>query len=129
VALRKRLPLANLAIVEAPVAELLRECGEVEHYRAFRQMTEAYFASFEGGNVEAVAEMIDSYGGAGTFASWPQRARDYAVETTPVNILDWASAYGFPLSATLRAAINLPVFLFRDGASHPRRPTRQRASQ
>jgi hypothetical protein len=41
---------------------------------------------------EAIAGMIDFYGGAGTFASWPPRVRGYAIETTPVNILDWASA-------------------------------------
>jgi len=55
-------------------------------------MTDAYFAAFDGGNAEAIAAMIDFYGGAGTYASWPPRVRSYAVETTPVNILDWASA-------------------------------------
>jgi pimeloyl-ACP methyl ester carboxylesterase len=96
VALRKLVPLASLAIVEAPAAEILRERGEHQHYRAFREMTDAYFADFAGGNKEAIAAMIDFYGGAGTFASWPPRLRAYAVETTPVNILDWAGGYGFP---------------------------------
>ncbi len=62
--------------------------------------------------------MIDFYGGAGTFASWPPRVRGYAVETTPVNILDWASAFGFPLSAAILAAVDIPVFVARGGASH-----------
>jgi pimeloyl-ACP methyl ester carboxylesterase len=119
VALRKQVPLASLVIVEAPAAELLRECGEVEHYRAFRQMTDSYFARHEGGSPEAIAGMIDFYGGAGTFASWPQRVRSYAVETTPVNILDWASAYGFPLSAELLSTIDLPVLVIWGEASHP----------
>jgi pimeloyl-ACP methyl ester carboxylesterase len=118
VALRKRVPLVSLVIVEAPAAELLQGCGEVEHYRAFRQMTDAYFAGFASGNVEAIAGMIDFYGGAGTFASWPARVRRYAVETTPVNILDWASAFGFPLSPAILADIDLPVFVARGGASH-----------
>jgi pimeloyl-ACP methyl ester carboxylesterase len=112
-------PLASLAILEAPAAELLQGCGEVEHYRAFGQMTEAYFASFAGGNVEAIAGMIDFYGGAGTFASWPPRVRGYAVETTPVNILDWASAYGFSLSPASLGAIDIPVLVCRGGTSHP----------
>jgi len=119
VALRKRVALASLMVVEAPAAELLRHSGEAEHYRAFRQMTEAYFADFAGGNAEAVADMIDFYGGAGTFASWPPRVRDYAIAATPVNILDWASAYGFPLSAALLAAIDIPVLVVRGSASHP----------
>jgi len=118
VALRKRASLASLVVMEAPAAELLRDRGEVEHYRAFRQMTAGYFASFADGNPEAIADMVDFYGGAGRFASWPQRVRDYVVETTPVNILDWASAYGFPLSAAALAAIDIPVLVVRGGASH-----------
>lgn len=118
VALRNEVTLASLVIVEAPAAELLRERGEIEHYRAFQAMTDAYFADFARGNAVAIARMIDFYGGDGTFASWPQRVRDYAVETTPVNIRDWASAFGFPLSADALAAIDLPVCVIRGGASH-----------
>ena len=50
VALRKQVPLASLVIVEAPAAEILRDAREHQHYRAFRRMTESYFAAFEGGN-------------------------------------------------------------------------------
>lgn len=119
VALLNEVPLASLAIVETPATQLLRERQEDQHYRTFRQMTEAYFADFEGGNVEAIAAMIDFYGGAGTFASWPPRVRAYAIETTPVNILDWASGYGFPLSAALLATIKIPLLVVRGGASPP----------
>ena len=59
-------------------------------------MTADYFASFESGNAEAIATMIDFYGGEGTFASCPARVRSYAI----ANILDWASAYGFPACAS-----------------------------
>lgn len=119
VALRNQVPLASLTIAEAPAAELLRDRNEDAHYRAFRDMTEAYFAAFEGGNTEAIAAMVDFYGGAGTFASWPPRVRAYAVDTTHVNVLDWASAYGFPLSAAALAAIQIPVLVFHGGDSHP----------
>jgi pimeloyl-ACP methyl ester carboxylesterase len=119
VALRNRVSLASLVIVEAPAAEVLRDNGDERHYRAFRRMTEDYFAAFAGGDVEAIAAMIDFYGGAGTFASWPPRVRAYAMETTAVNILDWASAYGFPLSAAALAEVDIPVLVLRGGASHP----------
>jgi pimeloyl-ACP methyl ester carboxylesterase len=119
VALRNRVALASLAIVEAPAVELLRESSEHQHYRAFRQLSEAYFADFASGNKEAIASMIDFYGGAGTYASWPPRVRAYAVETTPVNILDWASAYQFALSETVLAAVKVPTLVLRGGASHP----------
>ena len=72
-----------------------------------------------GGNADAIATMIDFYGGAGTFASWPPRVRAYAAETTPVNILDWASAYGFPLPRASLAALKLPTLVLHGGISHP----------
>jgi pimeloyl-ACP methyl ester carboxylesterase len=119
VALRNQVPLASLAIVEAPALELLRERGEHQHYGAFRQMTDAYFAAFEAGDKEAIAAMIDFYGGAGTYASWPQRVRAYAMETTHVNIIDWACARGFPLTPAALAGIRTPTLIMTGTASHP----------
>ncbi len=119
VALRNRVALASVTIIEAPAPEALREEAEAGHYRAFRRMTELYFAAFESGEPEAIKTMIDFYGGAGTFTSWPPRVRAYAVETTAVNILDWASAYGFPLTVEALAAVRLPVLVLRGGVSHP----------
>jgi pimeloyl-ACP methyl ester carboxylesterase len=119
VALRQRVSIASLAILEAPMPELLRDRQEQQHYRAIRRMTEAYFAAFAGGNREAIASMIDFYGGAGTFAAWPPRVRAYAVETTPVNILDWATAYGFALSPAALAAVEIPALVVWGEASHP----------
>jgi pimeloyl-ACP methyl ester carboxylesterase len=119
VALRSHVPLASLAIFEAPAAEILREVGEEQHYRAFRQMTDTYFADFANGNGEAIAAMIDFYGGVGTFASWPLRVRAYAIETTEVNILDWTSAYGFPLLPSAISAVDIPTLITYGGNSHP----------
>ena len=116
-ALRKRVPIASLTIIEAPVAELLRERGEVAHYASFRRMTDGYFAAFERGEPEAIAAMIDFYGGAGTFASWPARLRDYAIETTHVNILDWSSGYGCALSPGILSAIDVPTLVLWGGSS------------
>lgn len=115
VALRNRVALASLVMLEAPAMEVLRE--EDAHYGAFRRMTEAYFADFAGGNREAIAAMIDFYGGAATWAAWPSRVRGYAIETTPVNIRDWASAYGFPLSAAALSGIEIPLLVVRGGGS------------
>jgi pimeloyl-ACP methyl ester carboxylesterase len=119
VALRKRVRLASIAMLEPPGIELLLERGEGEHYRAFGRMNEAYVAAFSSGQREAIAAMIDFYGGAGTFASWPSRVREYAVATTPVNITDWASAYGFALSADVLSAIDIPALVVCGEASHP----------
>ena len=119
VALRNEVPLLSLTVREAPPPEILRHLGEHQHDRAFRDMTGAYFAAFHAGGRAAIAQMIDFYGGAGTFAGWPQRVRDYAVETTAVNILDWASAYGFPLTPSRLATIEIPTLVAWGGLSHP----------
>jgi pimeloyl-ACP methyl ester carboxylesterase len=118
VALRKQVPLRSLTILEAPAPTMLRHTGELQHYRAFREMTDAYFAAFHAGESAAIERMIDFYGGAGTFAGWPQRVRDYAVETTPVNLLDWESAYGFALTPALLASVETPTLVLWGGASH-----------
>jgi pimeloyl-ACP methyl ester carboxylesterase len=119
VALRNKVPLLSLSLLEAPAPEILRHMGEHRLYGAFREMTDSYFRAFHGGEKAAIEQMIDFYGGAGTFAGWPQRVRDYAVETTPVNILDWRTAYDFlPASAAL-AAIDVPTLVLWGGRSHP----------
>lgn len=118
-ALRDQTYLASLTILEAPAIELLRERHEHRHYLAIRKMTEVYFASLASGNADAISTMIDFYGGEGTFASWPARVRSYAVETTPVNVLDWASAYSFPLSAASLSRIKIPVLVATGTKSHP----------
>ena len=106
-------------ILEVPALGVLRDRGEHVHYRAFSQMAEVYFAAFDGGNTEAIAAMIDFYGGPGTYASWPPRVRAYAVETTPVNIRDWASAYDFAPSAAALGALQIPTLVVWGGKSNP----------
>ena len=119
VALRNKVPLLSLSILEAPAPEILRHMGEYGHYREFREMSDSYFRAFDAGEEAAIEQMIDFYGGAGTFAGWPQRVRDYAIATTPVNILDWRTAYDFlPTSAAL-AAIDIPTLVLWGGNSHP----------
>jgi len=65
------------------------------------------------------ADISHEDGGAGTFAAWPQRVRDYAVETTAVNVLDWASAYGFHVTRDLLATVEVPTLVLWGGSSHP----------
>jgi pimeloyl-ACP methyl ester carboxylesterase len=119
VALRTRVPLLSLTIAEAPAPEILRHMGEYRHYLAFRAMWDAYSSAYQAGDNAAIEQMIDFYGGPGTFAGWPQRVRDYASQTTPANLLDWASAYGFDLTPALLATVRIPTLVFWGEASHP----------
>jgi pimeloyl-ACP methyl ester carboxylesterase len=119
VALRGRVPVSSLIVIEPPLPELLRHMGEHDYYAAFREMTDHYFKSFHGGNQAAIETMIDFYGGAGTFAGWPQKVRDYAIATTPVNMLDWVCAYSFHLTGASLARIAVPTLVMCGGTSHP----------
>ena len=116
----RRLPLASLTVLEAPALTLLREAEQDRHhYRSFQDMTERYFAAFAGGDAGAIQVMIDFYGGPGTFASWPPRVRAYAMETTAINIRDWASAFGFGLSSAMVRSIDIPSLVAWGACSHP----------
>ncbi len=119
VAMRHPDLLLSLTILEAPAAEMLRETGEDRLYGEFRAMTGAYFGAWEAGEAHAIERMIDFYGGTGTFQSWPQRVRDYAVTTTPANLLDWACAFGFALTPQILATITTPTIVAWGDLSHP----------
>jgi pimeloyl-ACP methyl ester carboxylesterase len=119
VAQRRRVPLLSLTIAETPAPEILRLMFEYEDYFAFRHMTDGYAAAFDGGDKTAISQMIDFYGGEGTFASWPERVRDHAVDTTPVNLLDWKSVYGFALTPALLAGVELPTLILIGANSNP----------
>jgi pimeloyl-ACP methyl ester carboxylesterase len=119
VALRNKVPLLSLSILEAPAPQILRQMGEFSQYRCFREMTDIYFSMFQAGDRDAIRQMVDFYGGAGTFDGWPQRVRDYAIETTASNILDWASAYGFQLTRPSLTKIDIPVLVLWGENSHP----------
>jgi pimeloyl-ACP methyl ester carboxylesterase len=119
-ALRSRALLSSLTVLEAPAVELLRHRREDQpHYRGFREMTDRYFAAFATGDVAAIRLMIDFYGGPETFASWPRRVREYAMETTAVNIRDWASAFGFRPSPDVLGSIDVPSLVAWGQRSHP----------
>jgi pimeloyl-ACP methyl ester carboxylesterase len=119
VAMRHPELLRSLTILEAPAAEVLRETGEEQLYGEFRTMTGAYFSAYEAGEPSAIERMIDFYGGAGTFQSWPQRVRDYAVTTTPANLLDWTCAFGFALTPPLLADVTARTLVAWGPSSHP----------
>ena len=129
VALRNRVPLASLVILEAPAPEILRDRGEHQHYRAFRQMTEAYFAAFDGGNAEAIAAMIDFYGGAGTYACMATTgaglcSRDDASQHPGLGECVWFC----PVSG-VAGRLQIPTLVIRGGESQPGGATRQCAPQ
>ena len=130
VAVRRRADLASLTIIEAPAVGLLQANGEDRHYDTFRAMSDRYHTAFAAGNAEAIAAMIDFYGGLGTFASLAAAGARLCRRDHAGNILDWSSAYDFAPSAASLAVIDLPALVLRGGASHPRESgTRRRTRE
>ncbi len=120
VAVRRKVPLASLTMIEPPAVTILtRDTSDTIHLQAFDRLRNEYAHAFSTGEPEAIGKMVDFYGGHGTFALWPERARQYAVETTEVNLRDWQSAYGFDLTPATLAAMNCSTLVIRGGKSHP----------
>jgi pimeloyl-ACP methyl ester carboxylesterase len=92
VAVRKLVPLFTLTLIEP---------------RAFEH----------GGDKEAARREIDFFGGSGSFDALPQRVRDYVVQTTAANILDWQCAMAAPQIAYSR--ISVTTLILRGGNGHP----------
>lgn len=119
VALRRKVALLSLTILEAPAPGALIGANEANHLAAFRDMTDTYAKAYRGGELDPIAQMIDFYGGRGSWAAMPGAVRAYAVTTTPVNLIDWDSAYGFALGAELASLAGLRVCVAVGEHSHP----------
>lgn len=120
VAMRGQVPLESLCILEAPCIALLRGSpADLHHHAAIQAMNAAYAEACRAGEPDAVAHMVDFFGGAGTFAAWPERARSYARETTAVNMRDWQSAHAFAPTAGVLAPVTTPVLVAWGEHSHP----------
>jgi pimeloyl-ACP methyl ester carboxylesterase len=118
-ALRRSVPIASLVLIEANPADLLRQAGELDLYRKFRAMSDPYVAAYTAGEPEAVRRLVDFYGGAGSYAALPARARDYLVARTPSNILDWEAMYRFAVPLADFAGIAAPTVVVRGMRGHP----------
>jgi pimeloyl-ACP methyl ester carboxylesterase len=118
-AVRGRAPLASLCLIEPPCPATLRLAGDRAHYAAFRAMTDRYAAAWRAGDRRAARRVIDFYGGMGTFDGFPTRVREFVMETTPTNLLDWMLAYADETSAEALAAVTAPTLVLRGTRGHP----------
>jgi pimeloyl-ACP methyl ester carboxylesterase len=118
-ALREAGAIASLSLIEPPLFSILRKAGEPGLFAEMSSMTDAYFHDYASGENDAARRVIDFYGGEGSFAALPDAFRNYVVETTPTNILDWASAIGFDRPLDALATIAAPTLIMRGDRGHP----------
>lgn len=118
-ALRGKVSLASLTLIEANPCDVLRQRGEEELYAAAKNMSDAYVLAYRKGEPEVARHVIDFWTGEGTFAKLPPKMREYAVQTTPANIIDWPAMFGFRKPLSDYAKLDLPLLLIHGDRSHP----------
>lgn len=119
VALRGKAAPASLILIEANPCDVLRQSGEEQLYAAARTMSDAYILAYRNGDPEAARHVIDFWTGEGAFAKLPPKMREYAVQTTAANIIDWPAMFGFRNPLSDYAKLDLPVLLIHGDRSHP----------
>lgn len=118
-ALRGQASLASLVLIEANPCDLLRQTGQMDLYLAAKNMSDAYIAAYNSGELEAARRVIDFWTGEGAFAALPPKMREFAIQTTPANVVDWQAMFGFRRPLSDYAELNLPVLLMHGTESHP----------
>lgn len=118
-ALRGNAALASITLIEANPCDVLRQSGEDDLYAAAKDMSDAYIAAYHGGEPEAARRVIDFWTGEGAFASLPPKMREFAVQTTPANVIDWPAMFAFRRPLSDYAKLDLPVLLIHGTNSHP----------
>lgn len=119
IALRAKAALVSLTLIEANPCDVLRQGNSGDLYEAAANMSDAYIAAYRGGELDAARRVIDFWSGEGTFASLPLKMREYAVQTTPANTLDWPAMFGFRPPLSDFARLELPVLWIHGTDSHP----------
>lgn len=119
VALRGKTRLLSLTIFEAPAVGMLNNDRYRSLFLEVQRMTSAYAADFDAGTPDAIAAMIDFYGGPGCWAAMPRAVQDYAMHTTAVNLRDWQNAYAFAPGEELINLAGLPLSVVVGERSHP----------
>ena len=118
-ALHGRHKAESLTLVEANPLAMLRTAGEESLFAMVGSMTKVYFAEFEAGKPDAASHVVDFYGGARTFETFPSKVRDYIISTTASNVRDWTSGMSFAPALPDYGRITAPTLVIRGAKSHP----------
>lgn len=93
VALRGRVSLGALALLEPVAVSMLRMAGEREAYESTKAVFDAYIAGVEGGEPRAVRTMVDFWFGSGAFDRMSEPLQAHMVRQAPVNVRDVRAAF------------------------------------
>ena len=118
-ALPGNIDLRSIATFEANPLGLMRHSTRPELFAATQDMSRAYEAAHEAGEVDAPRRIIDFWGSDGSFDALPDIVQEYCRQTAYGNVLDWHSAFGFDTVPQDYAALDVPVLLVRGALANP----------
>jgi pimeloyl-ACP methyl ester carboxylesterase len=116
-ALRRRIPLDALVLLEPVAVPLLLAAGDTEVYRQSNAFFENYVAGVEGGDPQGVRGMVDYWFGPGTFARMPDALRDSMVKGAVANIRDIRATLAQRYAPDDLRALTVPVTTVVGGKS------------
>ena len=117
-AMHRKPELLSLTLLEPTAFNLLATAGETALSGQVRAMKDSYVTAWRSGDQQAVRQVIDFYGGVGTFDAYPLAIQDKVITQTLTNILDWDSGYTeFPAQEDF-AAVNVPTLVICGNNSH-----------
>jgi pimeloyl-ACP methyl ester carboxylesterase len=116
-ALRRRIPLDALVLLEPVAVPMLLAAGDTESYRESNVFFEDYVAGVEGGDPQGVRGMVDYWFGPGTFARMPDPLRDYMVKGAVANIRDIRATLAQRYAPDDLRALTVPVTTVFGGTS------------
>lgn len=108
----------SLSLIEPPAPGVLDVAGEHALLAQFHAMSGPYIAAWQGGEADAARRVIDFYGGTGCFDAMPERARDFARQTTAANVFDWLTAYAHRPDRSAFERVGAPTLVLRGGDGH-----------
>lgn len=111
-------PMLSLTVIEPPCPTVLALAGEEALFACFRAMSEPYIAAWRAGEADAARRVIDFYGGDGFFDAMPPRAREFTLQCTGANVLDWLVAYADAPDAAAFARVAVPTQVLRGALGH-----------
>ncbi|MBT5264667.1 MAG: alpha/beta hydrolase [Rhodospirillaceae bacterium] len=109
----------SIATFEANPLALIGEHGGAELLAATQRMSGKFEAAYHSGDPDAAGQIIDFWGGAGSFAAMPEGVREYCRATAYANVLDWRTAYEFQAQKVDYAGLSMPVLIVRGGLANP----------
>jgi pimeloyl-ACP methyl ester carboxylesterase len=116
-ALRGRVPIGALALLEPVAVEALRLSGDDAAYASTRAVFEGYIAGVEGGDPHRVRTMVDFWFGPGAFERMAEPLRAYMVAQAATNVRDVRSTFQERYVAAAFQRLPMPVTTIVGGRS------------